>query len=265
MKKNLVVVRAGDNSLHREWINANELNFDLIITYYGDNQPKNWISDGYPIIKIKGSKWEGLYSYFKEYDDWKNYDYIFIPDDDLLFSGKKLNKFFNIVNELKPDLSQPSLDELSYFTFPITLVNRANIYRVTNFVEVMCPCFSTNFLIKTLELFNESKSGWGMDYFWTILLEESRLKPPIIIDEVCIRHTRPVGSVGHGGANNPKVEFDKFINKFKFKIYKQKDIFFVLNEKNILGKFGHKIPNFIQLLKIKLLIRLQKIRLINLI
>jgi len=262
MNKNLVVVRAGNNSLHRKWIDYENLNFDLIITYYGDNIPNDWVLDKYPIIKIKGSKWEGLYSYFKNNNEWKNYDYIFVPDDDLLFTGRQLNKFFEIVNKLKCDLSQPALDELSYFSFPITIVNRANIYRVTNFVEVMCPCFSLNFLNKTVELFKESKSGWGMDFYWTNLLQQDRLNPPIIVDEISIRHTRPVGSVGHGGANDPKFEFDEFIKKYEFKVVTPQNKLAVLNKNKIIGKLGNKFSVKVQLLKVAILIRIQKTRLI---
>ena len=64
--KNLVVARCGPNSLHQNWIKGDNPNFDLVITYYGDEVPSGWDADGYPIHKIKGSKWAGLYKYLKE-------------------------------------------------------------------------------------------------------------------------------------------------------------------------------------------------------
>ena len=36
MRRNLIVVRAGDNSLHRRWLNDSRArNFDLLVSYYG--------------------------------------------------------------------------------------------------------------------------------------------------------------------------------------------------------------------------------------
>lgn len=218
--KNLVVARCGPNSLHKNWIKGDVPNFDLVITYYGDEIPSEWKSDDYPIHKIKGSKWAGLYKYLTENDGWRTYKNIFLPDDDLLFDAKILNEFFGIFNDLDLDLAQPALDPQSYFTHVITLRSESFDFRVTNFAEIMCPCLSSRFLDKTLELFSISDSGYGMDNYWATLLDQNGYKPPVIVDRTPIMHTRPVGSAGNGGANSPMHDLQKFIKMKKFKLEK---------------------------------------------
>ena len=43
-KKNLVIVRAGDESLHSQWLGESK-EFDLFISYYGSS-PDKFASDG---------------------------------------------------------------------------------------------------------------------------------------------------------------------------------------------------------------------------
>lgn len=198
MKANLIVARSGEKSLHEHWQSNGVPNFDLAVTFYGQKVPSEWNIDSYVKFEtIPGGKWKGLFQFLTNETLWKGYDRIFLPDDDLLFDAATINDFFSISAELSADLSQPALDEESYFSHQITVVQRDFIYRETNFVEIMCPCFSNRFLTVALQFFNEMESGWGMDYLWPRLLEEQSMRRPIIVDQSPIRHTRPVSSSGH--------------------------------------------------------------------
>lgn len=209
--KNLVVARCGKNSLHPNWLAGESPEFDLIVTYYGDQVPEAWENQGYPIHMIKGSKWKGLYQFFNTHDIWREYDNILLPDDDLLFDAKTLNTFFRVVCDLNLDLAQPALDTQSYFTHPITLVSESFDFRITNFVEIMCPCLSRRFLEESLPLFAMSDSGYGMDNYWATLLDEKGFQPPVIVDRTTITHTRPVGSAGNGGSSSPMMDLQRFL------------------------------------------------------
>ena len=216
MKKNLIVVRAGDNSLHPEWLGPNQ-NFDVVVSYFG-NQPDIYRT-GVTRIDHKGSKWEGLTLVMNspelngEILNWKDYDYICFPDDDLRTGVDTWNEFFDIVHELKPALSQPALTPESYFTHPITLQVPDVKYRKTNFVEVMAPCFRRDFFYAAKHTFAENASGWGLDYLWPSMIDDR--DNIIIVDKTPIVHTRPVGSAGHGGGTkNPKHELKHLMKKY---------------------------------------------------
>jgi hypothetical protein len=63
---------------------------------------------------------------------------------------------------------------------------------MTNYVELMAPCFARPVLERCLPTFTENLSGWGLDLLWP------RLLPPkprtcAILDDVAMTHTRPVG------------------------------------------------------------------------
>lgn len=205
-KRNLVIARSGSKSLHLNWLKFEEPDFDLIVTFYGNEIPLSWSETDhyYEIIPIKGSKWKGLYKFLKEDNRWKEYDQILLPDDDLLFSAKDLNNLFRFANEMSLDLCQPALDEKSYFSHVITLIHESFDFRITNFVELMIPCMSRRMLESSLEIMNESESGWGMDEYWTDIINSKKFNPPIIFDSISITHTRPVGIANNGTSGEGK-------------------------------------------------------------
>ena len=213
--KTLVVVRCGDQSLHSEWVNELS-NFDVVLSYFGNDLPYNLDHIKF-VHHFKGSKWQGLYDFFLNYPDiWEEYDYIWVPDDDLSTTAENLNLFFNLCQKYQFILAQPALTKNSYFSHPLLLQVSNFIYRETNFVEVMAPCFSKSAFDKCWKTFSENKSGWGLDALWPIILENKGVIG--IIDETPIFHTRPVGIAGHGLGDNkdsPYTEEKKLLKKYK--------------------------------------------------
>ena len=195
MRKYLVVVRAGEKSLHTKWLGS-ERNWDLVVSYYGDD-PALYVNDEYLRVACKGTKFIGLSDFFRSsVFNWKNYDYIWCPDDDLDASCLGINQFFETCELIGAELAQPALDWSSFYTWPITLRNTSFNYRATDFVEIMAPCFSRTFLETVLPTFMENGSGWGLEWLWQRQLD--RPLRSYIVDATPITHTRPVGSGSRG-------------------------------------------------------------------
>lgn len=219
MSKFLAVIRCGDNSLHKNWVNDNA-QFDVILSYFGEDIPYSLDNIKY-VHHFKGSKWEGLYDLFYSHPElWADYDYIWLPDDDLDSTVENINLFFELMQKYQFDLCQPALTNNSYYSYKDLLQEPDLIYRETNFVEVMAPCFSKKIISKAYQTFNENKSGWGLDFYWPILFKEENIKVGVI-DSTPIHHTRPVGIAGHGSSDktlSPLNELHQLLDKYSLEI-----------------------------------------------
>ncbi len=191
--RNLVVVRAGDQSLHPTWMLPQEKrSWDLVISYYGED-PDRYRNPSATRIDHKGSKWQGLSALFESGQiDLDRYRNIWLPDDDISIHGEDIDRFFQLFDELGLELAQPALHWDSYFSIPITLRNPTFKFRHVNFVEQMAPCFRYDLFEKVRPTFLGTISGWGIDIVW-----QKYLTRPIggaaIIDSIEMVHTRPVG------------------------------------------------------------------------
>ena len=184
MSKNLIILCAGDSSLHNYW----HKDFDLLINYYGKfkNRYKNHCKY---YFTLKGTKFNIVGELLENKKIFEKYDNFFIPDDDIYFESKNLHKFFEIFNKFNLQLSQPSI--LGWWSIKQSLRVPGLVLRYTNWVEMMCPCFSKNALEKCKSTFNNDKSCWGIEFVWNKLLGKPKNKIAIV-DEVFGIHTRPV-------------------------------------------------------------------------
>lgn len=192
-RRNLVVLRAGDASLHEQWLSGwLPRTWDLVISYFGDD-PDRYRAEDVTRIDRKGPKWPALHRVLTVdlADVLDRYDYVWLPDDDLACDTDAINALFEYTACYRLSLAQPALTEDSYFTHEITLVDRRFDLRYTNFVEIMAPCFSREFLQRCLPTFDTTQTGWGLDFHWPRLAPDPSALA--IIDAVTVRHTRPVG------------------------------------------------------------------------
>jgi hypothetical protein len=217
-RRNLVIVRAGDTSLHEQWLAGDgERNWDLIVSYFGDD-PDRFRKVDVQRIDSKGQKWPALHNLIQRNGpDVFCYDHVWFPDDDLSATKVGINLLFDIVDKYGLALAQPALTLDSYHTYLITLYNKSFFLHFTNFVEIMAPCFNRDFLKQMFKSFNENQSGWGLDLLWpTRISDWSRIA---IIDAVTVCHTRPLFSgpsyhhLAHAG-KDPKQEFKELLIKF---------------------------------------------------
>lgn len=192
-RRNLVVLRANEQSLHTQWpvdIDDADRNWDLLISWYGREMPQELGRHEYFTHQPNDRKFSAIYKLFLEGSPLLEYENLYLPDDDLTTSWSDINKLFNIFRLERLDLAQPSLVPTSYVTHPVTAQNPEFFLRYTNFVELMCPVFTREAFRICLPTFEASFSGFGLDHIWSALL--GRLPGRVaVIDEIAVAHTRP--------------------------------------------------------------------------
>ena len=197
VRRNLVVVRAGRNSLHPRWLNRDsDRNWDLVVSLY-DPDARFQHPDDVLVVTRPGGKWDGLHALLSQSDHLSRYDYVWLPDDDIEASSADIDAIFDAMRQYDLEVAQPSLTRDSYFSHFAVMSCPAFALRYANFIEIMVPCLKASLLRMVLEDFKDSMSGFGMDYIWCRLSADNRYKAAII-DRVAVRHTRPIGKALRG-------------------------------------------------------------------
>lgn len=185
--RNLVTAVVGDTSIHNIWM-KDKANFDTFIIYYGDGEDK-YIADGKYYDRSKGTKFRILHDMITKHPEiFSEYDAVFVPDDDLYMTPESISKFFDIFHEYHLQIAQPSI--IGWFSVPITAHIPFSKLRYVNWVEIMCPCFTTSALFNCSTTFLENKSNWGIEFLWDKILGSPK-KEIAIVDSVIAVHTRP--------------------------------------------------------------------------
>lgn len=213
MNKNLVIVRAGDQSLHTQWLDPKiSRNWDIVVSYFG-NQEVPYAGQYDYLHRFKGSKWQGIADFCLHNQKLINqYDYIWLPDDDLLTNADNINHYFDLCREYDLTLSQPALLISSYISHHITLQHAFCQWRKTNFVEIMAPCFRKDFFNLVKHTFSINSSGWGLEWLWQDIAIRNRLYNFALVDATPIFHSRPVNisqSGGGGATSAPEKEMQQ--------------------------------------------------------
>ena len=193
-RRNLIFARVGDRSLHKNFLAdpSRDRNWDLQLSAFGNDMARVGDDGDLPLSIDRGTKWDSVLRYFSANPHLLNkYDYVMIPDDDVLFkSSMSLDRFFDICHEFDLFIAQPACTMESYSGY---LQARCPMFRLrfTTFVECMAPCFKTSYLKSTiLPLYEKWITGWGIDLIAALLMPDPAFKAAII-DEVPMTHTRP--------------------------------------------------------------------------
>jgi hypothetical protein len=206
---NLVVVMAGDRSLHGEY--SAQRDFELWTIYYGDSDEtferyrsfsdRIWRKKGLKIELVRRILLEELH--FREKTDFTAYDFVFLPDDDIRFpnGSADISRLFAICRDLQVDVFQPAISNefVSERWEPTCLMPGAVCHR-TNIVEIMMHGFSGRAFIEAylpaIHAMQFIKSGWGIEPIWMKIGEAIFQRPlrTFVIDTVPAIHTRPIGS-----------------------------------------------------------------------
>jgi hypothetical protein len=193
-RKNLVLARVGRNSLHPDWLGGGaDRNWDLRLVPFQEMPSQRGLDLVLGEV-IPGPKWSGLRELLGTWDGWREYDRIWMPDDDIAATPDTISRMFDVAGALGLDLFAPALHESSYFAHFDTMENRSFYGRWVGFVEIMVPGFSRvalERLLPTLDL-SDTGWGWGLDSLWPKLLDYANVG---IIDGTPVVHTRPVGEM----------------------------------------------------------------------
>jgi len=192
-RKNLIIVRAGDNSLHPGWLAGTAANFDIFVSYYGEIPGK--FKDGVQYYEsVLGLKWPALANILSSHFDLvETYDAIWFPDDDLRADANVINEMFDLFHTYKLWLAQPALGPGSHVGYSATSQVANSKLRYSGFVEIMCPIFSRDALELLAPTFQLSASGWGLDFLWAYILNYPKERIAIL-DATPVIHTRKMRS-----------------------------------------------------------------------
>lgn len=189
--KNLLIAPVGKDSKHIKWLNGPDCHFDFIALCYEDVEDAV-LKKAIDVFKNKDYKYSNVQKYVAAHSDiLDQYDYLFLPDDDLDMSLGDINRLFEIAEGFQLDLCQPSLTHHSHCSWAITLWcgDPQVILRYTDFVEIMCPLFSKRGMSICMETFGKNRVGMALDFVWPKLLHFTNIA---IIDSVRVTHGRPL-------------------------------------------------------------------------
>ncbi|NDY92349.1 DUF707 domain-containing protein [Ideonella livida] len=203
-QRNLIILRAGDGSLHPQWQVGATPDFDLFISYYGKQAGRHQADATYYEHR-PGPKWSCIGELLASRPELLDrYDAFWFPDDDLAADAHTLNRMFALFHGFGLALAQPALTQDSFYSWDLLLQDPRYVLRHTGFVEVMAPIFSRAALKACLPTFTESRSGWGLDFVWPQLAARGSQRAIAVIDATPVRHTRALG--GNLYANNPDLD-----------------------------------------------------------
>ncbi len=189
MRRNLVIIRTGDNPFHASWGSLANVSrsWDCFINTYG-RRPQS-ASIGAELIFPQGiTKFFGVADLLDQQPSLiDRYDAFLLLDDDIEVTPRQIERFFEIFHTAQLALAQPSLREDTFYNHFVTVKVPHALLRYTQFVEIMMPGFSRAALRRCLPSFRVAVSGWGLDYLWPELLGFPD-RQIAIIDNVAVRH-----------------------------------------------------------------------------
>ena len=202
---NLVIVMAGDNSLHERY--ANDRDFELWVCYFGDDEGVAARYEGGcdRFFRLKGQKWElvreiGRMARQNDLPSFASYGFVFLPDDDIEFpeGAAAISRAFVLANEIGADIFQPAIAN-EYYSWEATRRAEGAFCHATMTVEIMMPAYSGEIfercVLPLLHTLVYIRAGWGIEPLIARLSENTLDRPvrTFVLDDVPAIHTRPVG------------------------------------------------------------------------
>lgn len=227
MRRNLIVARAGDASLHRRWMNDScARKFDLLVSYYGSFRGRyENRADHYH--EMQGPRWPAHYWLWRNRREiFDRYDRVAFVCDDVDAVTASWNLMFDLCEWFDLDLAQPAIG--GHANHAITRPVEGSLLRYTNFVEIMCPVFSRRALALCGDTFDQVVSGWGLELVWAALLPYPQFLMAIV-DKVCVIHTRatrkgPLRPVLDALGVDPEVEWKETLARLGMSDLKRVEI-----------------------------------------
>lgn len=191
--KHLLLTTVGKNDAwYKHWFEGGR-NFDVGLVCYEPTLEGVKVKSEFFFWHLPDFKYPALYQIIYN-NPWilETYDYVFMPDDDVLMTTDQINQLFDWSAHAFVHLGQPSIAAKNY-TWPITLQQKDCSHRWVKMVEIMCPIFSNFALNRCWKTFNESSSGWGLDAVWAKILNYNKIA---VCDTVCASHEKALDEGG---------------------------------------------------------------------
>lgn len=183
-----------NNNPIKEWTKGLK-DFDVVTYCYDDSNIGREYSDLW-IHRPGFTKYQNFWHYASFYPEHlRQYDYIWVVDDDMFMSTEDINKMFIMMEEYSLDLAQPSisLEGMNYIR------NRQHdsryILRYTNYVECCAMLLSKEGLDKVKRTFSETITGWGWDALVSDMIFEEGQDNVAILDSVQAYHGMSMSSI----------------------------------------------------------------------
>ena len=207
--KNLVIAPCGNAStlFATAWLHdADARTFDLCLLFYHAEIQEPARYEGVEhFYHLTDFKFRMLHTLFTSTapELLEQYEYFYLIDDDISFDTRAINRMFELSRTFGTAISQASLSQNSFCSWPVLKNNPHCLLRYMGQVEVMAPLFSREALQTCLPTFNENKSSWGLDSVWPKILGYP-IDKLVVFDDVIMEHTKPVG----GGELYQKIGVD---------------------------------------------------------
>jgi hypothetical protein len=222
--RNIIIAPCGNKSfLFKDaWLkNKEQKDFDVCLLFYHENinDPSRYTDVEY-FYHLKDFKYHMLHKVLTElHPEWlEQYDYFYFLDDDIDIDTQGINSMFLLSRTFRSAISQASLSQDSFCSWPMFKQQKNSFLRFVGQVEVMAPLFEKEALKLCLPSFIGNRSSWGVDSVWPAILKYPKDKL-VVFDSVIMKHTLPVG----GGelyvkiGVNPHDEWKAITTKFNAK------------------------------------------------
>lgn len=180
-RKFLVLSVLGDTNCAQKWLSSNNRSYDVAVVCDRKIKSDYWFDS-------PGPKWQTISRVLKIID-WKKYDAIWCPDDSILADPYQIDYMFETFSSEQLFLAQPSHASDSNFELPIVENKEGLKLRYTTVVEQSNPIFSTIILDNLIKSFDDTITGWGLDWVWPKLLNYEKCG---IIDAVKFKNVKPI-------------------------------------------------------------------------
>ena len=196
-RPNLILTRGGNDSLHPTWLMQKDVErtWDLHVSYFGDKgAPQCADEDGVSFTQDAAKyKWGGMHVCLsKSPFNLDDYEYVALPDDDLVVSTEGWNRAFALMKQYDLHAAQLALHQSSFYTINMTLQRPGTRLRYTNYVEFMSPVIRADVLKHIAQYFTDPQSSWGIDHVVGDMLKD-KPKSMAMLDAAPALHTRAHG------------------------------------------------------------------------
>jgi hypothetical protein len=173
LMKTLIFSSVGDHPLATESLvnSTREQEFDLAIAFYGNKAAdKRLISAARWFRQMRGGKFQNFAKFMAdEPHALQQYDYVFIPDDDIRFDAKMLRRLIAATQHYNLNVSsfshcwsgKPSAIK------QMMQADHQSGMMISNFVEMGFPLFKSDVINSFLAAFRpiaDQLTGWGTDF-----------------------------------------------------------------------------------------------------